>query len=856
MMMWRYFLLSIITFLPLFAEDKGLLVLYDFESADKNKIIDKSSQGEALNLKVASTKAVDKSNGVLQIKGKTLIRSEKPALKIINAIKKTGQITIEAWVAPANKKQKGPARIISLSKDTTNRNFTIGQDVNKFDFRFRTTRTDRNGLPSVTSNSKEFTTKLTHILYSREKSGQTTVYVNGRKVSSKTVSGDLKAWDNSYYFSLGNELTADRPWLGSFHMVAVYSKSFTPDQVKKHFDAGPNAGADLFEIAPSEKSKKLFSTKVASILANKCVECHDSANKKADLDLSTKILAMKGGKDGKVIIPGNSAKSLLYESIHEDDMPKKKKPLSSEEKAVIREWIDTGAVWTMERIDQVLYTHVEKADQKWVRRLTKDEYINSVRDTFGVDIAEDAERFLPAELKADGFSNTSYNLTVDLKHISSYARLAESIVSQLKVKDFSEQFQPKIEFKNKSIESWIEKAGSRIFRSPLSELEEKSFFRIYEDVKDANGKLEDALSYILEAMLQSPKFIYRMESNHSKQKSYEVASNLSYSLWGSCPDEELLLAAKQGKLKSVAELKKQIDRMLKDKKARSWSKKFAYEWLNLGHLKNMKPGPKKFPKWNKQLAVDMKEETLAFYDDLVWEQGRPLSHLLNAQFTYLTPALARHYGLKPKSGAGMQKYDLSKEVTRGGILTQGSLLTVGGDEASMVTRGLFVLHDLLRGKVNDPPPDADTTPVPSKHGLTQRGISLERLADKKCGGCHVKFEPLAFGLEKFDGLGTYKEKDEHGNKMREDGEMFIPFLSKSLVYTNSAEMMDHLAGSERVKETITAKLIQYIIGRSLVASDANAISEINKKAQEENGTYQSTVRAILTSKYILKEQLP
>ena len=849
-------LLGFLLFLPLYGEDKGLLVLYDFQSSDSGKIIDKSSSGEALNLKVLKPNSIEKVDGALKIKGKTLIRSEKPATKIIQAVKKSGQLTIEAWVTPANSKQKGPARIISISKDTTNRNFTLGQDVNKFDFRFRTTKTDRNGLPSVTSNSKEFATKLTHLVYSREKNGKTTVYVNGKKVSSRTVSGDIKSWDNSYYFTLANEFTADRPWLGTYHMVAVYSKSFSQEDVEKHFDSGPRAGVDLFEIDPKEKSRKLFSTKVAAIFANKCVECHDSANTKAGLDLTVKSLAMKGGDDGKVIIPGKSTESLLYETIAEDDMPKKKKPLSKEDKAAIKEWIDTGAVWAFDRIDPVLYVHVEKADEKWVRRLTVDEYVNTVRDTLGIDIREDAERLLPADLKADGFSNTAYNLTVDFKHISSYARLAAEIVSKIDSTKFAKRFQDKIESNKKSMESLIDKMGKVVLRGPLDDREKKSFFIIYEEVRDAGGKAEDAVNYILEAMLQSPRFIYRMERNNSKHAAYELASNLSYSIWGGNPDEELFKAADSGALKSKENIEKQVVRMLKNNKAREWSKKFAYEWLNLGHLKNMKPSTKLFPKWDKSLAVDMKNETLAFFDDLVWEQGRPMSHLLNAQFTYLTPELASHYGLKAKSGAGMQKYDLKNIPSRGGILTQGSLLTVGGDEASMVTRGLFVLHDLLRGKVNDPPPEADTTPVPSKHGLTQRGISIERIADRKCGGCHSKFEPLAFGLEKFDGLGSFKEVDHHGNKMRDDGKMNIPFLSKPLSYKNSAEMMDHLANSERVKETITAKLIQFVIGRSLTASDANNINQINNLAQKGNGTYESTMKAILTSEFILKEILP
>ena len=139
-------------------------------------------------------------------------------------------------------------------------------------------------------------------------------------------------------------------------------------------------------------------------------------------------------------------------------------------------------------------------------------------------------------------------------------------------------------------------------------------------------------------------------------------------------------------------------------------------------------------------------------------------------------------------------------------MTQGSVLTVGGDDASMVTRGLFVMHELLRGVVRDPPPCVDTTPVPSKPGLTQRMISESRIANQRCTVCHSRFEPLAFGLEKFDGLGTYRETDEHGNMLRDDGEFFALGQEKPTAYKSTAELIDLLAGSERVRETLTWKV--------------------------------------------------
>jgi len=249
----------------------------------------------------------------------------------------------------------------------------------------------------------------------------------------------------------------------------------------------------------------------------------------------------------------------------------------------------------------------------------------------------------------------------------------------------------------------------------------------------------------------------------------------------------------------------------------------------------------------------MRAETLSFFKEVVWTRKRPLTELLNAQVTFLTPRLARHYGMFPQ-GQNFTRYDLTNVPNRGGLLTQGSVLTLGGDQASMVTRGLFVLHELLRGVVRDPPPGVDTTPVPTKPGLTQRGISTSRLAKASCSGCHAKFEPLAFGLEKFDGLGAYSQADKHGNRLREDGKVLIPGQSSPVAYKTSAELMNLLASSPRVHETFTWKVVQFAMGRPLGAKDARNVAEIHMASQKAGGTYQSLVTAIILSDLVRYNQ--
>ncbi|MFP6893980.1 MAG: DUF1592 domain-containing protein, partial [Opitutales bacterium] len=312
------------------------------------------------------------------------------------------------------------------------------------------------------------------------------------------------------------------------------------------------------------------------------------------------------------------------------------------------------------------------------------------------------------------------------------------------------------------------------------------------------------------------------------------------------PDEELYRAADKGELSDKSKIAAQIRRMLGDPRSVEQSQRFIYDWLDLGRLDNLAPSKTLFPKWNSALGADMRAETLAFFREVVWTRKRPLVELLNAQVTFLTPRLAKHYGMFPK-GRNFARYDLTNVPGRGGLLTQGSVLTVGGDQASMVTRGLFLLHELLRGVVHDPPPEVDTTPVPTKPGLTQRGISTARLAKSSCSGCHAKFEPLAFGLEKFDGLGSFHETDKHGNRLRDDGEVLFPGRSGSVAYKSSAELMKLLAVSPRVRETLTWKVVQFAMGRPLGAEDARHVAEIHKAGQKEGGTYQSLVTAIILS---------
>lgn len=836
---------------------RGLLALYDFSSGQGNRVEDRSGVGEPLHLQIDKPDAVKRSSGALETTGDTIIRSPNPALKIFNAVRRSGEITVEAWIKPSSTDQSGPARIVTISKSSNERNFTMGQDSNKIDCRFRSTETSTNGIPSIATDGGTLSTELTHLVYARDRSGVTKIYIDGELAVQRTVGGTTLNWESDMRLAFGNELNGSRPWLGTYELVAIYSCDLRPHEVMQNHLAGPNGKTPPASAEVNRSpSAELFHEQVAAILSERCFECHDTTSSDGGLDLSRRAAAEEGGDSGPVIVAGQPADSLLWDLVEADDMPLEREPLSDSEKELLKQWIAAGADWSADEIDPELYRRDRKVDENWVRRLTIREYIATVKVVTGVDIESDAIRLLPADLRADGFSNTAYNLGIDLKHIGSYAELAEIIVGRMEPATFAKDFTDCETLDEDCMQSLIKSMGKWVLRGPVSDSEVAAFLSITRAVEEQQGDFEEAVSFVLEAMLQSPRFIYRIENQRGDGTTwpiddYELASRMSYTIWGAPPDRELIRAVDAGELLDPNQAIAQVERMLQDPRARAQSILFVSEWLDLGRLDNLRPNEDHYPEWDSELADDMRAESISFFEDLVWEQRRPLAELMNAQFTYVNARLAKHYRMpfeaSVEDASQMVRVDVSDIPSRGGLLTHGSVLTVGGDEASMVSRGLFVLQDILRGSIKDPPPCVNTVPPETKAGLTQRGVAESRIANPSCGGCHLKFEPFAFGLEKYDGLGSHFQVDRHGNELRENGELLFPGTSEPILYESTGQLLDVLAKHERVSETITWKLAQFALGRPLIAEDIESLRNIHSTALENGGTYQAVIKAIVLS---------
>lgn len=482
-----------------------------------------------------------------------------------------------------------------------------------------------------------------------------------------------------------------------------------------------------------------------------------------------------------------------------------------------------------------------------IRRLTVQEYLETVRGALGVDVS-DLRDTLPAEPPSDGFSNVAVSLVVSLAHVRAYEVLADAIVERIDWDAFLDRW---VSCREPSCDAeLIDNLGQRLFRAPVGSEERASLLPIFAAVRDEGGDFVEGAQYVLRAMLQSPRFLYRTEveigdGRERPLDGFEMANRLSYMLWGGPPDDRLFDAAAADALSTDDQLIAQVDRMLDDERARDAAATFASEWLGVDNLDFLTRDEERFPDWSPEIRSAMQDETLGFFERVLFDEAMPIGALFDAQLTVASPELAEYYGYPAPDSDGV--VDLSGIPERGGLLTQGSVLTVGGNDSSMVMRGLYLLGTVLCLELDSPPPGVDTTPPPIEPGRSQRYYSEERISNPSCLGCHGQMEPLAFGLERFDATGRYRTEDELGNALGEDGFVRFGPATDPVPYESMEELSSILGNSERVRDCVSLKAAQFAMGRRLLSSDGCALRDMRDRLATSDGTYRDLIIAIVTS---------
>jgi hypothetical protein len=304
----------------------------------------------------------------------------------------------------------------------------------------------------------------------------------------------------------------------------------------------------------------------------------------------------------------------------------------------------------------------------------------------------------------------------------------------------------------------------RAWRRPVTEKEIGLLTGLYAKARADGSSSDQALQEAMEAILASPNFLFHIEHDASAGphavSGVEMASRLSFFIWSSIPDDELLNLAVAGKLATPAVLDAQIKRMIDDPRASALAENFAGQWLEIRNLDSIRPDPDKFPAWGPDLKESMRTETRLFFDSVLRE-NRPISEFLTARYTFLNETLAKHYGIDGVKGPQFRRVELATNQ-RGGILSQGAVLAVSSypSRTSVVLRGKYILENILGTPPPPPPPDVP----PLDNDAVGTVLSLRQQMEKHranaiCAACHSKMDPLGFALENYDAIGKWREQD-------------------------------------------------------------------------------------------------
>ncbi|MBK7926132.1 MAG: DUF1592 domain-containing protein [Bryobacterales bacterium] len=391
----------------------------------------------------------------------------------------------------------------------------------------------------------------------------------------------------------------------------------------------------------------------------------------------------------------------------------------------------------------------------------------------------------------------------------------------------------------------------RAYRRPVTRLEVAQLAKFVDFAKADGQTVEQGIQLAIQAMLVSPKFLFRMERDPNPLDAgkvhpisdLELASRLSYFLWSSMPDDDLLALAEKNQLREPGVLDAQVKRMLADARSAAFADNFAGQWLETRNLDSVKPDPVKFADWGPDLREAMKMETRLFFENIL-RNNRPMSEFLSADYTYLNDRLARHYGIAGVDGPEFRRVQLATDQ-RGGITSHASVLTVSSypTRTSPVIRGKYVLSNILGSPAPEPPPDVpalDEAAVGNKGSLRQQ-LEQHR-TNPVCASCHSRMDVLGFGLENYDAIGRWRTMD---GKFPIDVSGTLP-NGKS--FTTPAEMrkllIDNLPDFTRC---ITEKMLTYALGRGLERYDRRTVTGIVKAVANDDYKFQTLISEVVRS---------
>lgn len=457
-----------------------------------------------------------------------------------------------------------------------------------------------------------------------------------------------------------------------------------------------------------------------------------------------------------------------------------------------------------------------------LRRLTNEEYDNSVRDLLG-DRTRPADAFPPDEVVA-GFENNTVSPVTEVlveRYMAAAEALAAHAVARLDALAPCAKETPR----ESCGRALVDGLGRRAFRRPLDDAEREALLAIYFAKERTSGHAR-AAQLVIEAIFQSAPFLYRVEpasegGGARALTGYELATRLSYFVWASTPDVELLDDAAAGRLTTSDDVARAARRLLRDPRAADGVKSFHRQWLGLRELATESKDLAVYPTFSPELKAAMVEETLRFSADVVLAGGDAVAALLTSKTSFVDASLARLYGVAPPPGGGFARVDLPP-LQRSGLLTHASVMTVlaKDEQTAPITRGKLVRERLLCQPIPPPPSKAILTLPRLEPGMTKKERFEKHRTDPSCAGCHRRMDPIGFGFEHYDALGAWRTVDR-GFPVDAGGALAGTDVDGP--FDGAVALGARLASSTQVRRCVATQWFRAALGRVEREEDARSI---------------------------------
>lgn len=592
--------------------------------------------------------------------------------------------------------------------------------------------------------------------------------------------------------------------------------------------------------AKRTEAEKFFREAVTPFIQKYCIECHSNRRPtEAGVNFSPALKA-----------PGHAAFTKQWKKafarVEAHDMPPElaEQP-TAKERQMFAEWES-----------RIKYLSPEDPGPFVIRRLTKTEYGNTLHDLFGVDPA--IADGLPEEVSGEGYLNSLSPLQME-----KYLAIADDVLNRTLSDDGADSTDlrkqllaalPALKAEGAAAAKDIARLVARkAYRRPPSDQEIDVLVRVFELGGKNDLDHTASVRLMLKAILVSPQFLFITPIDEAQTggkivplDDHQLASRLSYFLWATMPDDELMQLADQGKLHEPAVLRAQVARLLMDARSRALFDGFGAQWLGLNDLHEKTFDADRFPQMTPELRTAMYDEVRLMFENVVRE-NRSAADLIDCDFTFVNEPLAEIYGLKDIAGAEMRKVELANG-NRGGILGMPAILAATSlpTRTSPVKRGVWVLEKVLGDHVPSAPPDVPELEKQKEEvvaNLTLRERTELHRTNAVCANCHKLLDPIGFGLENFDAIGRWRDRDDNGEAIDASGE-----LPGGKRFTTPKELKAMIAEHKHAfARNLVERLFAYALCRSLEGYDEIVVDELMLDIEREEYKMQAIITAVVAS---------